>query len=261
MTLQILISTMNQTDHSLLEKMNIQSDAIVVNQCDHNEIVRFTYNGHNILWMSLNERGVGLSRNTALMRATADIILFSDEDVKYKDGYAETIKYAFENNQNADMLLFDLEAIGEVKHPEKPYTFRRVKWYNSMHYGAVHFACKREKIYARGLTFNLLFGGGAKYSCGEDSIFLADALKAGLKVWTVPGHIGFVSHGNSTWFQGYTDKYFYDKGVLMGNIFGTMAYPVTFILFLKNRTQTDDYGFIKSVMKAFEGIKKYDGKN
>ena len=34
------------------------------------------YNGHQILWMSLNERGIGLSRNTALMRATADIILF-----------------------------------------------------------------------------------------------------------------------------------------------------------------------------------------
>ena len=37
----------------------------------------------------LNERGIGLSRNTALMRATADIILFADEDVTYKDGYAK----------------------------------------------------------------------------------------------------------------------------------------------------------------------------
>ena len=59
------------------------------------------YNGHQILWMSLNERGIGLSRNTALMRATADIILFADEDVTYKDGYAQMIESAFENNQNA----------------------------------------------------------------------------------------------------------------------------------------------------------------
>lgn len=76
MTLQVLVATMHQTDHSLLEKMNIQSDAIVVNQCNRNEVERFMYNGHQILWMSLNERGIGLSRNTALMRATADIILF-----------------------------------------------------------------------------------------------------------------------------------------------------------------------------------------
>lgn len=76
MTLQVLVVTMHQTDHSLLEKMNIQSDAIVVNQCSRNEVEWFMYNGHQILWMSLNERGIGLSRNTALMRATADIILF-----------------------------------------------------------------------------------------------------------------------------------------------------------------------------------------
>lgn len=256
MTLQVLVATMHQTDHSLLEKMNIQSDAIVVNQCNRNEVERFMYNGHQILWMSLNERGIGLSRNTALMRATADIILFADEDVTYKDGYAQMIESAFENNQNADMLLFDLEAIGDVKNPEKPYAFRRVKWYNSMHYGAVHFACRRERAFARGLSYNLLFGGGAKYSCGEDSIFLASALKSGLKVWTVPGYIGSVTHGDSTWFNGYTDKYFYDKGILMGTIFGKMAYPLVIALFLKNRGQTRDCGLKKAIEKAFDGIKQ-----
>lgn len=69
MKLQVLVSTMHQTDHSLLEKMNIQSDAIVINQCGHDCIERFTFPGHDILWMSMNERGVGLSRNNALMRA------------------------------------------------------------------------------------------------------------------------------------------------------------------------------------------------
>lgn len=256
MTLQVLVATMHQMDHSLLEKMNIQSDAIVVNQCNRNEVERFMYNGHQILWMSLNERGIGLSRNTALMRATADIILFADEDVTYKDGYAQMIESAFENNQNADMLLFDLEAIGDVKNPEKPYAFRRVKWYNSMHYGAVHFACRRERTFARGLSYNLLFGGGAKYSCGEDSIFLASALKSGLKIWTVPGYIGSVTHGDSTWFNGYTDKYFYDKGVLMGTIFGVTAYPLVIALFLKNRGQIRDYGLKKAIEKAFDGIKQ-----
>lgn len=256
MTLQVLVATMHQTDHSLLKKMNIQSDAIVVNQCDRNEVERFTYNGHEILWMSLNERGIGLSRNTALMRATADVVLFADEDVTYKNGYSQMIESAFENNQRADMLLFDLEAIGDVKNPEKPYVFRRVKWYNSMHYGAVHFACKRERLFAKGLSYNLLFGGGAKYSCGEDSIFLAGVLKAGLKVWTIPGCIGTVTHGDSTWFNGYTDKYFYDKGVLMGTIFGATAYPLVVALFLKNGKQAKDYGLKKAIGKAFKGIKK-----
>ena len=89
MTLQVLVATMHQKDHSLLERMNIQCDAIVINQCDRDEIERFQFRGHDILWMSLKERGVGLSRNTALMRATADILLFADDDVVYNDGWCE----------------------------------------------------------------------------------------------------------------------------------------------------------------------------
>ena len=36
------------------------------------------------------------------------------------------------------------------------------------------------------ITFSLLFGGGAKYSNGEDSLFLKDCLKYGLVVYAVP---------------------------------------------------------------------------
>ena len=52
MRVQVLVSTMHQTDHSLLEKMNIQTDAIIVNQCDENKIEEFKYNGHTIKWFS-----------------------------------------------------------------------------------------------------------------------------------------------------------------------------------------------------------------
>ena len=91
MKLQVLVSTMHQTDHSLLDKMNIQTDAIVVNQCDRNENEVFDHKGHQIQWLSFNERGVGLSRNTALARGTADILLFADDDVVYNDDFHKTL--------------------------------------------------------------------------------------------------------------------------------------------------------------------------
>ena len=34
------------------------------------------------------------------------------------------------------------------------------------------FAVRRERLQAANITFSLLFGGGAKYSNGEDSLFL-----------------------------------------------------------------------------------------
>ena len=43
MTLEVLVSTMYQKDYSLLDRMNIQTDAIVVNQCNENSIEEFEY--------------------------------------------------------------------------------------------------------------------------------------------------------------------------------------------------------------------------
>ena len=42
-TVQVLVAAMNQTDHSLLDKMNIDSDVIVGNQCTFNSIEKFMY--------------------------------------------------------------------------------------------------------------------------------------------------------------------------------------------------------------------------
>ena len=108
MRLEVLISTMNQSDHTILHRMNIQSDAIVINQCNKNEMEDFLYNKNKIRFMSFKEKGVGLSRNTALMRATADICLFADDDVTYEEGYEDTILKEFKSNPKADIIIFNV---------------------------------------------------------------------------------------------------------------------------------------------------------
>ncbi len=115
---QVLIATMNQTDHNLLEKMNIQSPAIVGNQCSCNEIEEFDYNGNLIKWLSFAERGVGLNRNNSLMRATEDFLIFADDDMVFDDGYATTVIQLFDANPRADILIFNLPEEGEQKGKE-----------------------------------------------------------------------------------------------------------------------------------------------
>ena len=89
MKVQLLIATMNQIDDSILQKMNIQSDAIVGNQCNENSIRTLDYHGSRITFLNFDERGVGLNRNNALMRATADYCVFTDDDVVFYDNYVE----------------------------------------------------------------------------------------------------------------------------------------------------------------------------
>ena len=83
MQIQVLVAAMNQKmqDYSLLDKMNIHSDVIVGNQCNYNSIEAFEYNGYRAIYLNFKERGVGLNRNNALMRATGDICLFADDDI------------------------------------------------------------------------------------------------------------------------------------------------------------------------------------
>ena len=71
---------MNQDDKSLIKRMNIHSDAIIINQTDSFSKETWNENGNNFEWYNLEERGVGLSRNNALLRATGNILLFADDD-------------------------------------------------------------------------------------------------------------------------------------------------------------------------------------
>ena len=73
MKVQVLVATMNQRDHSLPERMHLETDAIISNQCERNEVETFDYRGHRVKMYSFAERGVGLNRNNALMRADGDI--------------------------------------------------------------------------------------------------------------------------------------------------------------------------------------------
>lgn len=53
---------------------------------------------------------------------------------------------------------------------------------------------------------------------------MKDCLKYGLVVYAVPVEIGAEQERESTWFQGYTDKFFIDRGVLYHFLYGGMAY-------------------------------------
>ena len=109
MRIQVLIATMKQHDHSLLETMNIQPEAVVGNQCERNEIEHFKFQGHDVAWYSFAERGVGLNRNNTLMRADADVCLFADDDMVYVDSYPKIVKNAFDELPDADIIVFDLK--------------------------------------------------------------------------------------------------------------------------------------------------------
>lgn len=224
MTLQTLVSCVNQDVENLPSKMNLGSDTVIANQCEANGYEEYVYDEHRIQIYHMSDRGVGLSRNTVLLHSSADIVLFSDEDIVYGDGYAQQILDAFEKCPQADILFFNVEVTAEratyFTEEEK-----EVRWYNSGRYPAYSIAVRRERLLAKNVWYSLLFGGGAKYSNGEDSLFIWECLKKGLKAYALPILIGKEEPRPSTWFNGYNEKFFFDRGVLYRVLYGKMAKP------------------------------------
>jgi len=255
-SVEVLIAGVNQNPQQLMEQMNIGSDAILINQCHKYEIESFEYNGHNVRVFHMAERGVGLSRNTALMRATGDICLFSDQDVVYEHEYETKILKEFGCHPEADMILFNIEVSKERRtyHNE---TWKKVHWYNCGRYGAVSFAVRRDALIESGITFSLLFGGGAKYSNGEDSLFIRELIKAGMRIYKSPVQIGEEIPRPSTWFTGYHEKFFFDRGVLYPFLYGAMApiWGLRFV-FTKKDEICKEIPWLKAYGILLKGIKQ-----
>lgn len=259
MTLETLVSCVKEDVSVLAKKMNLQSDAIIINQCQENSYLEYEYGKNKIRAYSFCEKGVGLSRNNALMRATADIILFADEDIVYHDGYAERILEAFEKHPKADMLLFnmDVEANRATYHIKKE---GRVHFYNSGRYPTYSFAIRREKVQKANITFSLFFGGGARYSNGEDSLFLLECLKKGLKVYALPVEIGKEVPRPSTWFHGYTKKFFFDRGVLYYYLYGKLRWFMAMRFLLAHKKEMCQEISVKDAFKLMcDGMQEAAG--
>lgn len=215
LSVQVLVAAMNQTDFSLVEKIGITTSAIIGNQCDRNEIItQVKNNGRKITYLSFQEKGVGLNRNNALFRATADICTFADDDMRLSDNYEEIVRHAFEELPDADAIIFNIDTIGGCVKRRKTQKVKRIKLYNALNYGAARLSVRNSSVMRYNLCFNRLFGGGSVYSSGEDTLFICDMLKKHLKVYVYPATIGSVMQNDSTWFHGYTQKYLYDKGAL-----------------------------------------------
>ena len=256
MAVQLLISCVDKNIPELIEKMHLAGPAVIVNQCGHDGEAHLVVEGYPVDVYERKERGVGRSRNLALLKANQDICLFSDEDIVYTEGYQALIENEFAAHPEADGIMFQVE----VDPSRKTYqndAWGKVNRWNCGRYPAYSMAFRREKLQNTGVGFSLLFGGGATYSNGEDSLFISQLIKAGLAIYKSPVCIGEEIPRPSTWFTGYHEKFFFDRGVLYHFLYGTMA-PVWGLrfAFCKRKEMCQDIPWPKAYKLILKGIKE-----
>ena len=220
MRLQVLAVTMHREDVSIAEQMNIRCDAVVANQADRDETVIRDADYGQWKMITTTTRGVGRNRNIGLEAADGDILLLSDDDVVYRDDMPTNVLQAFADCPQADVMIFGMDMVrdGQVFETRRE-PFHRVRIWNAMKYGTYRIALRREALERTAIRFHESFGGGCPFSAGEDSLFIKSCLDKGLKVYAHPYVLGTCCKDQSSWFVGYNEKYFYDKGVLVRHLF------------------------------------------
>ena len=255
MNLQVLVATMHRTDLSIAEKMNIRCDAVIANQADREETVNEKNTYGDIKMITTPTCGVGLNRNIALMASSADILLFADDDIVYNDDMPEKVIEAFEKLPGADVIIFGMDMVKDGVVFEKRETkIQRLHVRNSMRFGTYRIAVRRSALINKNITFHQCFGGGCEFSSGEDTLFLKSCFDRGLKVYSYSYNLGRCSKDTSSWFVGHNEKYFYDKGVLLRNLFPKSAYLMVLYFGINFKRETE-LGVFKRLRLMYSGAR------
>lgn len=257
--LQVLVATMGQSDLSLAEKMNIRCEAVIANQTDSFSVLETVLPDGQVKMITTATRGVGLNRNIALHAAEADIVLLADDDVVYRDDMSQAVIKAFEENPEADVIIFgmDITKNGEVVERRRFSGTKRLRIWNSMRYGTYTIAARRKALLRHNITFHRCFGGGCMYSAGEDTLFLKACFDHGLRVYSHAYVLGTCCKDTSSWFTEYGEKYFYDKGALVRTLFPRL-YPLMGLYFgirFKLDTRVRPVDRVRLVYRGIRGVK------
>lgn len=208
MVLEILISCMHQKNTNIVEKSGITTNVLIVNQCNEESYQKYTKNGKTVRMISTTERGLSKSRNMAMKHALGDICLLCDDDEKFYFDYEQIILNAFQRLPDADIILFAIDNIPQ-KFKKKEY---RLNYFELFHAASVQIAYRTKTLEYKKVNFNPYMGAGSGNGAQEENKFLIDCYKQGMRIYHVPEKIGQICSSNSTWFHGYNETYFYQRG-------------------------------------------------
>lgn len=219
MKIQVLVSTINVKDKKvaieLKNKLNITTDYLMICQSDKENTEE------NIIFSK--DKGLSKSRNLAIEKADGDICLFADDDIIYENDYKEKVEYQYIQNPDADVIIFKINDYNLERKTKGIRRNKRINIFDINRISSNQITFRRDRILEKNIKFDINFGSGSNFFLGEDTIFLRDCIKNGLKVIYVDELILNKPKNNSTWFKGFDDKYFISLGACYKRMYSNFA--------------------------------------
>ena len=135
-------------------------------------------------------QGLSANRNLALDKATADLVMYADDDARLLPETPAVVKRPFEENPDLDVAFFCASTYtGKSLKNYPKSSFEVLAMPKDYSISALEMVCRRRKVQGK-VRFDERFGLGTQFlTCGEEEVWLEDALRAKLKMYYFPEKI------------------------------------------------------------------------
>lgn len=200
--------------------------------------------------LPLATTGLSRSRNAGLDAATGEILLVTDDDILHPPGAFTALRQAFAADPS--LALFVGRSLDPEGRPRKRPIARRRRLtrLNAARASSHEIALRLGPVRAAGLRFDEGFGVGAGTPAllGEEYVFLADALAAGLRGVHDPLPVS-IHPAESSGFVWQGPAQARARALVFGRVFGRRAPFVRLAFALKNarrfRSRADLWTFLR----------------
>ena len=206
---EILLSCMFLSDSKeMIKRSHITSDTVIINQCDEENYKEENICNALLRTFSVTDRGLTKSRNLAISKSQADICIICDDDEIFNEGYEKAVSSAYDALPDADIIIFDM-----VDRPLKwGNSIKRLGYIDLMSVSSWQITFRREKLLASGVLFDENMGAGSGNGAEEEFRFLTQCRKAKLRIYHYPFRLASVAQTQSTWFKGFDEEFFVNRG-------------------------------------------------
>lgn len=193
--------------------------------------------------IELNNRGVAKSRNAALDNAKGKYLIFGDDDIAFQEsGLQQLIDYLEQHPECAIVMAQAVDENGALRksYPTRSHPLSR---FNSAKAATYEMMVRVDAIKNKDIRFDENFGAGVDNYLGDEYIFIADALNAGLKGVFLPVPVA-VHPKDSSGSDWGTRKDLTARAAVFSRVFGPTA-PLIRALFLV-KSRKGKVGFINA---------------
>lgn len=251
---EILLSCMFLSDsEEMIKRSHITSDTVIINQCDEENYKEENICNALLRTFSVTDRGLTKSRNLAISKSQADICIICDDDEIFNEGYEKAVSSAYDALPDADIIIFDM-----VDRPLKwGNSIKRLGYIDLMSVSSWQITFRREKLLASGVLFDENMGAGSGNGAEEEFRFLTQCRKAKLRIYHYPFRLASVAQTQSTWFKGFDEEFFVNRGNTTRYIMGlplSVLYAA-YYAFAK-RKQLSGMSMLRAFSYTVKGIKE-----